>query len=71
MTSGCGALMTNSRHRPAFEDNSTSEQATLLSFAASDAHQMKMTWCCIQKLCINSGDRPYAGVPRLDPLPSP
>jgi hypothetical protein len=25
------------------------------SFSVSDAHQM--TWCCIQKLCITSGER--------------
>jgi hypothetical protein len=29
----------------------------VLSFAANDAHQM--TWCCIQKLCINSGEEQY------------
>jgi hypothetical protein len=27
----------------------------LLSIAANDAYQM--TWCCIQRLCIHSGER--------------
>jgi hypothetical protein len=31
----------------------------LLSFAAYDAHQV--TWCRIQKLCTNNGERRYAG----------
>jgi hypothetical protein len=31
-----------------------------LSFAVRDAHQM--TWCCIQELCIHSGERQYRPV---------
>jgi arsenate reductase-like glutaredoxin family protein len=31
----------------------------VLSFAALDAHPV--TWCRIQKLCINSGDGQYGG----------
>jgi hypothetical protein len=32
-------------------------QVQVLSFAAYDAHQV--TWCCIRKLCTNSGEGRY------------
>jgi hypothetical protein len=35
-------------------DPTAREELQVLSFAASDAYQV--TWCCIQKLCINSGE---------------
>jgi hypothetical protein len=35
-------------------DDPSYHQFSILSIAGNSAHQL--TWCCIQKLCINSGE---------------